>query len=216
MKIFNVLSDKDIKSIKDAISQTNWVDGKLSAVGAAKEKKDNLQISADNDIFKQHIQPILNRVHKDPVITPYTFINELIDPRLAMYRKMGKYDWHVDVSILAFKRTDLSWTICLNDSDEYEGGELEIKSDAQSTKIKLKAGQMVVYPSGLLHKVNEVTSGERLVIVGWINSHVKLHEHRERLYNFFLELNNFRNEYGPEKTDNLNQIYHQLVRDYTT
>ena len=91
---------------------------------------------------------------------------------------------------------------------------MEIMS-GKKAKFKGKKGQVIVYPSGLLHKVNPVTSGERRVIVGWINSNVKLHEHRERLFEFNTQLGILRKELGSKKTEVINRLYHQMVRDYS-
>ena len=49
-------------------------------------------------------------------------------------------------------------------------------------KFKLSAGQILIYPSTYLHSVQEVTQGERLVLIGWIESYVKSIEEREYLF----------------------------------
>ena len=90
----------------------------------------------------------------------------MIAPRFASYREGGHYDWHVDVALMSRIRTDLSFTICLSDKDSYEGGQLEIEMpNGSKTKFKGEKGVCIIYPSGLLHKVHRVTSGERRVIV---------------------------------------------------
>jgi PKHD-type hydroxylase len=47
----------------------------------------------------------------------------------------------------------------------------------------LAPGQVVVYPSSLLHCVQPVESGARFVCVGWIESYVKSMEDRSLLFN---------------------------------
>jgi PKHD-type hydroxylase len=214
MQVFTVLTPEEVKELRKKISEKAWVDGKRSARGAAKDKKENLQINANDPVFKEHFAPVVNKVHTNNSVAAYTFIKEVVDPRLASYRTMGKYDWHVDTALLSHRRTDLSWTLFLSDPSEYEGGEMEIKMGQYNAKVKCQAGQMVVYPSGLLHKVNSVSSGDRTVIVGWINSHIKIHEHRERLYKYFMELVALRKELGSERVEAFNTLYHQFVRDY--
>lgn len=39
--------------------------------------------------------------------------------------------------------------------------------------VKLKPGEMILYESGLPHKVEEVTDGSRVSVVGWIQSFVR-------------------------------------------
>ena len=66
----------------------------------------------------------------------------------------------------------LSFTLCLN--DEFEGGDFNIWDAHPKTeksnikKIKLKKGEMLVFPSHLWHKVDKVTKGTRKSLVGWV------------------------------------------------
>jgi PKHD-type hydroxylase len=46
----------------------------------------------------------------------------------------------------------------------------------------MDAGAMLLYPSTTLHRVEEVSSGERLVMVGWIRSYVPSAQDRELLF----------------------------------
>ena len=48
-------------------------------------------------------------------------------------------------------------------------------------QIKLNPGEMIIYPTKYLHEVKEVTEGERLVCVGWIESQIPDNEDRESL-----------------------------------
>ena len=59
-------------------------------------------------------------------------------------------------------RTDLSATLFLSAPEEYDGGELVIEDDFEPQKIKLKAGDMVLYPATSRHRIEPVTRGVRL------------------------------------------------------
>ena len=52
----------------------------------------------------------------------------------------------------------------------------------KNKEFKLKAGEIVIYPSSHLHSVKKVEYGERIVCVGWIESYVKSIEEREYLF----------------------------------
>ena len=93
---------------------------------------------------------------------------------------------HVDNALMAQGtekiRTDLSFTLFLSDPESYEGGELTIDWAGMTQSIKLPAGSLVLYPSTTLHRVETVTSGERIVCVGWIESQIRTTEQREVLF----------------------------------
>ena len=214
MKIFPVFNAQEVLEIKKLIELGAWKNGKDSALGEAKNIKANKQITLSDPIFNK-VMPYLLKAHADFAVQSYTFLKELIDPRISLYELNDHYDWHIDVALLANKRTDLSYTIFLSNKEEYEGGELAFKSAYNTFAVKGNAGSMVVYPSGLLHKVNEVTSGKRLVIVGWINSNVKLEEHRERLFDLAVENARLGKIIGKDEMKNLDKIYHSLVRDFS-
>ena len=84
----------------------------------------------------------------------------------------GHYDWHMDTtpkrSFEDYARK-ISFSLGLNDADEYEGGELELKLGTYDREnvYKLSKGEVLVFPSHILHKVTPVTKGFRKVIVGW-------------------------------------------------
>ena len=84
----------------------------------------------------------------------------------------GHYDWHMDTTPkLAFEdhARKISFSLGLNDADEYEGGELELKLGTYDREnvYKLSKCPVLVFPSHILHKVTPVTKGFRKVIVGW-------------------------------------------------
>ena len=79
-------------------------------------------------------------------------------------------------------RTDVSFTLFLADPETYDGGELVIESVSGEDEIKLPAGHLVAYDSTSLHRVAPVTRGERMVAVGWAQSHVRDSAKRELLF----------------------------------
>ena len=85
----------------------------------------------------------------------------------------GRYGRHIDNVYMSSGRADLSFTIFLSSKDNYEGGELIIEDFNSEEKIKLDAGEIIIYPSTYLHSVEEVSNGERLVFIGWIESYGK-------------------------------------------
>ncbi len=93
-----------------------------------------------------------------------------------------RYGTHMDSPIMGDMRIDLSLTLFLSEPSDYEGGELVIDFSTGSRSIKLPAGHAVLYPTTALHRVAEVTKGQRLVAVTWIRSMVRDPAARELLF----------------------------------
>jgi PKHD-type hydroxylase len=99
---------------------------------------------------------------------------------------IGSYGRHVDSAFMRYSasgrtRRDVSFTIMLSSHSEYEGGVLTIGDD-EMQRYKLAQGAAIVYPATSLHEVTPVTSGSRLVIVGWARSYIRDAAQRELLF----------------------------------
>jgi PKHD-type hydroxylase len=70
-------------------------------------------------------------------------------------------------------RIDLSATLFLSEPREYDGGELCIETVSGTQRIKGPAGDLVLYPSTRVHRVETVTRGERLAAVFWVQGMVR-------------------------------------------
>ena len=79
-------------------------------------------------------------------------------------------------------RTDLSFTLFLQEPDAYDGGALLIDGLDGEREFRPGAGSAVVYQTGQLHRVTPVTRGERLACVGWIQSAIRRADQRELLF----------------------------------
>ncbi|WP_419673494.1 2OG-Fe(II) oxygenase [Aliarcobacter butzleri] len=56
---------------------------------------------------------------------------------------------------------------------EYEGGEMVIEDTFGTHEVKLPAGDLILYPSTSLHRVEPVTKGVRMVSFMWIQSMIR-------------------------------------------
>jgi PKHD-type hydroxylase len=79
-------------------------------------------------------------------------------------------------------RTDLAFTIFLEDPSAYDGGELVTESALGDQSLKLSAGDAILYPATTIHYVAPVTRGARIAAVGWIQSYVAEAAQREILF----------------------------------
>lgn len=95
------------------------------------------------------------------------------DVQLGRYTTGGHYDWHMDTfepDPQNYQRK-LSCVIQMTDPDEYEGGELILRTGKNDTDIHTfsrKRGSIIVFPSMVYHKVTPVTKGTRFSAVAWM------------------------------------------------
>ena len=94
---------------------------------------------------------------------------ELIQYTEYYYAEGGHYDWHQDIGPGTASLRKVSITVQLSETDEYEGGDLQIWQGGQSVQIGPRgAGNVIIFPSYMMHKVTKVTKGTRRSFVLWI------------------------------------------------
>jgi len=80
----------------------------------------------------------------------------------------GHYDWHLDIGPGDISHRKISIVVQLSDPSEYEGGILQIKNGTNQHDVPLGKGNVIVFPSFLLHRVIPLTSGNRKSLVLWV------------------------------------------------
>ena len=159
----------------------NWVDGKASSAPGSLVKK-NLQLNFGTEVHSKFSTEIINTLENDYKIRNYSFPAKIHN---ILFTRTGTgmfYGPHIDVPCVTSGRRDLSFTIFLNQRQDYKGGELILYISPEKKQIKLNPGEMIIYPTKYLHEVKEVTEGERMVCVGWIESQIPRDDDRESLF----------------------------------
>jgi|TARA_R110000822_G_scaffold136071_1_gene273643 PKHD-type hydroxylase len=84
-------------------------------------------------------------------------------------KRIVEYKWHLDKGPGEDRPPrKLSMVLGLLDSDEYEGGDFEIKTGVESQLLPIKKGRVIAFPSWTLHRVTPVTKGIRKTVVIWV------------------------------------------------
>ena len=182
--IHQLLNPKEIKLIKNELDKESqdWEDGKKTAGSQASLVKNNLQLNRESEISKKLSYLIKKKILSNPLIKSFALPKIIHGMMFTKSINNMKYGRHIDNPYMSTGRSDLSFTISLTDKGSYDGGELIIEGMNSEKEFKLKAGEMIIYPSTYLHSVKEIKNGERLVCVGWIESYVKSIEEREYLF----------------------------------
>jgi PKHD-type hydroxylase len=215
-EIKGVLDRHQLEAATALIRGGRFADGTRSAGLAARRVKHNEELALDAARMSELNNLVMGSLVRHPVYRSAAMSLKVAAPYYAHYTAGMSYGEHVDDPIMGqgeLQRSDLSVTIFLSDPADYEGGELVIQTAFGEQRVKLAAGDAVLYPSSSVHRVAEVTRGERLVAVSWIQSLVRSPDKRALLH----ELNQarevlLREQPDAEATTRVNHCYVNLVR----
>jgi PKHD-type hydroxylase len=181
----DVLTKEEQQKLQQMAGTISFVDGKETAGFRARMVKNNEQVAKDAAGKRQLQEIVVTALNRSRDFRRGAIPHHIRPPLISRYRPGMTYGVHVDDALMgqpgSRDRTDVSVTVFINDVADYDGGELVIHSPFGPQEVKLPARHAVIYPSGTLHEVREVTRGERLVAVTWVQSYVRDERHRQFL-----------------------------------
>lgn len=78
------------------------------------------------------------------------------------------YGKHIDLLYQGTGTRKLSFSIQLSDPESYDGGDLILHCDNKGSNTMRGIGDIIFFPSYILHEVTPVTKGTRYSLVGWV------------------------------------------------
>ena len=213
--LHQLLNTEEINLIKKDLEKftQDWEDGKKTAGSYASMVKNNLQLNRNSETSKKNSQLINKKILSNQLIKSFSLPKRIHGIMFSKSLENMHYGRHIDNPYMSSGRSDLSFTLSLTNKEFYKGGELIIETMNSEEKFKLNAGEIIIYPSSYLHSVNEVTNGERLVCVGWIESYVKSIEEREYLFDLDAGARGLLAKYGrSDEVDLIFKSYSNLLR----
>lgn len=205
---------------RDLLEQATWSDGRITAGIQAAQVKNNQQLPEELPQAQALRQLVVEALSKSAVFFSAALPKRIYPPLFNQYS--GTHNFfgnHVDNAIRTHPktatnvRTDLSFTLFLNSPEEYEGGELVIEDGIEGRAIKLPAGDLVLYPSYSIHRVESVTQGKRLACFSWLESLVQEPQQRRLLHELDMSILELRFDHGDNKQSvRLTNCYHNLMR----
>ena len=183
----NVLTQEEVSMVQELMATANFREGAKTAGAEAIRVKNNHEMFISEIETQRLNNLVMGKLVRNPDYIAAAFAARIATPIYAKYTEGMFYGNHVDDPVMGPPnqryRSDISITIFLNNPEDYDGGELVITTTFGQQKVKLKAGDAVLYPSSSTHQVAEVTRGERIVAVTWLQSTVRDPAKREILYN---------------------------------
>jgi PKHD-type hydroxylase len=188
LHIPHVLTPEAVTECWRSLAEADWVDGKATVGHLGIKAKDNMQLPEDHPVAARLGELILAALGGNSLFIAGALPLVAYPATFNRYRGGQSYGTHIDGAIRQIRssrrrmRTDLSATLFLSAPEAYEGGELAIEDTLGAHRVKLPAGDMIVYPASSLHHVTPVTRGERLAAFFWVQSMVRDNEQRATLF----------------------------------
>ena len=176
-----VLSPDQLVEVRRLVESGSWEDGKKTAGQQSELAKRNRQLPASSTEAQAAGKIIVDALANNGLFMSAALPQRVFPPLFNRYDAGAGhgFDKHVDNAIRYLEdksnriRTDLSATLFLSDPDDYEGGELIIEDTYGEHAVKLPAGDLILYPSTSLHRVEPITRGSRVASFFWIQSMVR-------------------------------------------
>jgi PKHD-type hydroxylase len=180
--IQNVLTAENVAQIRKQLGTMKFVDGTATAGWHAKLVKKNLQVDRTTAEYAPLNKAVSEAIMRNPTFRMAARPRAITPLLFSRYFDEMEYGTHVDDPVMYNLRSDISFTLFLADPKEYDGGELVMETTAGEQAFKPDIGNMIIYPSTVLHRVQPVTRGERVAAVGWCQSQMRDASQREVLY----------------------------------
>jgi len=220
IRIPAVLNADAVRQAQAWLAEAQWESGSVSAGTQAAQVKNNEQLPVNGETARRLQQLILGVLERHPLFFSAALPKKVLPPMFNRYGGAANtYGAHVDGAVRYASgtgvrvRTDISATLFLADPASYDGGELVIADTYGEQRVKLAAGDLVLYPGTSVHRVEPVTRGQRLASFFWIESMVRSDEQRRLLYDMDMSLMKLRQQHGEtEAAVHLTGTYHNLLR----
>jgi PKHD-type hydroxylase len=219
LAIPDVLSADQVAHARRVLDRAEWVDGRVTAGHQSARSKDNQQLAEGSPAARELGEVVLAALQASPLFLSAALPLRVFPPLFNRYQGGQSFGTHVDNAVRQVPgmphrlRTDLSATLFLCPSAEYEGGELVVEDTYGVHGVKLPAGHLVLYPASSLHHVRPVTRGARLASFFWIQSMVRDDAERTLLFDLDAALQRL----TADQPDHpaavpLTGVYHNLLR----
>jgi PKHD-type hydroxylase len=206
-----------VADCRKALESAAWNDGKATAGYLSSRVKDNSQLRENDPVARRLGGMILDALDKNQLFISAALPLKVVPPLFNRYAGGQSYGGHIDGAVRPVPgtphrvRTDLSATLFLSTPEDYDGGELVIEDIAR--RIKLPAGDMILYSGTSIHHVEPVTRGARLAAFFWVQSMVREDSRRDVLFQIDTALQELgRDVPGHHSTVRLAGAYHNLLR----
>jgi PKHD-type hydroxylase len=221
LALSQVLTADELAQARQLLDDAPWSDGRVTAGVQSAQAKQNEQLPQLHAVTQALQALVLAALNRHSGFFSAALPKKIFPPLFNRYAgSANRFGNHVDNAVRyapgsgARVRTDVSCTLFLSEPGSYDGGELVIEDTYGSQRVKLAAGDLVLYPGTSVHRVEPVTRGARVACFFWLESMLRSDEQRRLLHDMDRHLMALRNHVG--ETDpaviGLTGTYHNLLR----
>jgi PKHD-type hydroxylase len=219
LQVPQALTAEQVAQFRARMDRAPWVDGNVTSGHQSAQAKNNEQIAEDSKEARELGDAIVAALGRNQLFFSAALPKRVFPPLFNRYRSGMEFGNHVDGAVRVHGpsglriRTDLSATLFLTTPEEYDGGELQVEDTYGGHRVKLPAGDLVLYPSSSLHRVTPVTRGVRVASFFWIQSMVRDDAQRALLFDLDMAIVRLTQDAkGHPGLVSLTGCYHNLLR----
>ena len=222
LHVREVLTPDELERVRAILADAPWVDGRVTAGVQSAGTKNNEQLPQEPAETRALQQIVMAALNRHSLFFSAALPKRVFPPLFNRYAGAANaFGNHVDNAVRFVPggrgervRTDISCTLFLAAPDAYDGGELVVEDTFGPQRVKLPAGDMLLYPGTSVHRVEPVTRGFRVASFFWIESMVRSDEARRLLFDMDAHLMRLRTTVGEADPAviGLTGTYHNLLR----
>jgi PKHD-type hydroxylase len=220
-----ILDPGEVAALRARLQKAAWADGRITAGYQSAIAKNNLQLPEQDVTAAELSAEVRAALKRSSLFFAAALPRRIFTPLFNCYRGGDGFGSHIDNAVRYERsvgpeaqeapavRTDLSATLFLSSPEEYEGGELVIEDLVGTQRVKLPAGDMIMYPATSVHRVDAITRGARFASFFWIQSLVRDAGKRKELFELDVAIQQLNRDH-PEHPAMVALVgaYHNLLR----
>lgn len=224
LRVPEVMSAPVVARIRAQIESAEWAEMRMPTSNGPQGARGHRQLPDDSKSARGAAAIVLDALSQSVMFFTGALPKKIFPPQFVRHDPMaGAQPGQIDSALRTWAptatqvRVDLAVTLFLSDPREYEGGELSIEDHYGAHNIKLRAGDLIMYPASLLHRVQPVTRGVRLAAELSVESMIREDEYRRLLYELDMSILALRGRHGDSaELARLTGCYHNLMRLWST
>ena len=222
LHIPGVLDAAQVAEFRKRLVAAGWADGRITAGYQSARAKSNWQLPQDDPVARELSVAVRTALNRSPLFFAAALPRRVFTPLFNRYAVGNGFGDHVDNAVRYEQspgqagqpvRTDLSATLFLSGPEEYDGGELVIGATSGAQRVKLPAGDMVLYSATTIHRVEAITRGERVASFLWVQSMVRDDGRRALLFDLDVAIQKLNQDHADHPSAvELVGVYNNLLR----